>query len=556
MAYGNLLFREIIKECKVCGSTFRSTTLPEIIRPGCNYSYDCIVGVGRLRYIEKRQISEIQTILRCQHHLYISQTQIRRLNYSFLRYLGRLHYCSRGKIKQILTRQGGYILHVDSTCEGRGVHLLTCMDGLSGYVLYGKKIKSENIQELQMAFLVVKEMFGVPLCCVHDMGNGINSALDLVFKGVMRIICHFHLLRDIGNDLYKELHQALQTKLSKHQIYKDIRYQCQALEKLAGSKSNAEQYFFKVTDLESVNSKELLMGILYGYLQDLKAKENFAGGCGYIFDRPKLLYYKHMLEYYNKLLYFDSLPMINREIKTKCRLYKIKTAFEKILDDKDIKQTVAELEKQIGYFDRFRKILRIAEDGQKNGLNDQGDIKTAKDLIVVEKELRKYLETLKQKADKDPVKNKKLMGVVKQFEKYWGRIFAIPIKVVVNGKEMEIIPQRTNNISEQFYRKIKHLLRRLHGKPTVRKDLDFLPEEIALIENLKNKSYMQNVIGDLESLSKKFALLDIDKIEAYFTKDDHQIKAPHKLIRRMKKLDVKKIMLQFQKNQVSDNHAN
>jgi hypothetical protein len=49
------------------------------------------------------------------------------------------------------------------------------------------------------------------------------------------------------------------------------------------------------------------------------------------------------------------------------------------LNDNDLKLVVAQLERQVVYIDKFRKILRIAEPNDKNGLNDQGKITTTKD---------------------------------------------------------------------------------------------------------------------------------------------------------------------------------
>lgn len=530
VAYGELQIREKVKKCPVCGKVYRSAHLPEMVKAGCNYSYDCIVEAGRLRYIDKRQISEIQNIFTSRYHLNISQTQIRRLCYNFLYYLGRFHYHSAEHISDVFQQQGGYVLYVDSTCEGRGVHILTCLDGQTGYALYSKKIKSENSEDLQTAFGVVKNMFGIPLCCVHDMGNGINKALDIVFEGVMRIICHFHLLRDIGNDLLKELYRSVQKSLSGHRIYADIRYQTLALEKTAGSRIKAEDLFFSTFDAYNQNAKRLLVGMLYGYLQSLKTYENCGDGYGFPFDRPKLEYYRLMVKICADLRQIDKMPVFDTKTKKECRLYKIKDVLENVLNDNDLKLAVAQLERQVGYFDKFRKILRIAQRNDKNGLNDQGKITTAKDLTEAENKLRKYMDALKPKAEND----KKIAGVIKQLEKYWDKIFASPIKVMAGNEEKTIIPHRTNNLSEKFYRKIKHLLRRLTGKPTVGKDIDYLPEEIVLVENLKNQHYMENIVGGLNTLAKKFAQLDIQNVNMYLHENDLQIKVPMKIIRKLK----------------------
>jgi len=324
VAYGRLNARETIKMCPDCNEKYRSGQLPQIVKSGSNYSYDCMVEAGKLRYMEKRQIIEIQDIFRNKHHLSVSATQIRRMTYGFLYYLGRLHYSSAEKINATIERQGGYILYVDSTCDGHAPHLLTCLDGIGGFVLYSQKIKSENATSLQTSFEKVKTLFGAPLCCVHDMGRGIISALDIVFAGVIHVICHFHLLRDIGKDLLQELYRKVQKSLSNKQIYAEIRYQTQALEKAAGGKQLAEKLFYQVAGQDKLTSEELLQGILYGYLLSLKSHENKGEGYGFPFDRPKVQYYKQISTIYDELVQIDTLPNFDTELKKKTRFYKVK----------------------------------------------------------------------------------------------------------------------------------------------------------------------------------------------------------------------------------------
>ncbi|MFV1977563.1 MAG: hypothetical protein ACC651_17620, partial [Candidatus Scalindua sp.] len=217
--YGSLEIKEHQKQCNNCGRWYESERLPLMVKKGSNYSYDCMVEVGLLRYKEKKQISEIGRIFHEKHKLPISATQVRRLAYSFLHYLGKFHYLNAENINNYLKSQGGYIMYVDSTCEGRAPHLLTCIDGNSGFVLYSQKLISENQKDMESAFRKVKQLYGDPLCCVHDMGRGINSALDEVFPLAVRVICHFHLLRDIGKDLFGEIYQKVKSSLSKKKIY-------------------------------------------------------------------------------------------------------------------------------------------------------------------------------------------------------------------------------------------------------------------------------------------------------------------------------------------------
>ena len=244
--------------------------------------------------------------------------------------------------------------------------------------MYSQKIQSENATGLQTSFEKVKKLFGTPLCGVHDMGRGIIRALDLVFAGVNHVICHFHLLRDIGKDLLQELYRKVQKALSNKEIYAEIRYQTQALEKAAGGKQLAEKLFYQVTVQGKLTSEELLLGTLYGYLLNLKSHENKGEGYGFPFDRPKVQYYKQICSIYNELMQIDDLPNFDAEIKKTTRFYKVKEVLGNIVEDRELKLTINELDKQIVYFDQLRDIMRIALPESKNGLNDEGKINSEK----------------------------------------------------------------------------------------------------------------------------------------------------------------------------------
>lgn len=449
----------------------------------------------------------------------------------------------KDKIKREISLNGGYILYIDSTCEGQAPHLLTCIDGITGFVLYSCKIKSENKADLEKCFNTVKEIFGLPLCIVHDMGSGINTACDIVFMGVMRIICHFHLLRDIGKDLLSENYRKIQKCLSNLKIYASVRYQTKALENLAGGIEKAEYLFNNFEQADILYNNERLIGILYGYLLDLKYYNRNSDGYGFPFDTPKLAYYNRVVEIYNELSEIDKTQIFTKEIKEKSRFYKIKNMLQEVTEDNDLQVYAEKIEPEINYFTDLRKIMRIAPKGDKKGLNDESKITTKSQLNKAEKELKIYIEELQNNIvnKSDNVdntgceKNKKITGVIKQLEKYWDKIFTKPIKVKIGKLEKEIIPHRTNNISEQFYRKIKHLLRRLHGKPRVTKDLGYLPEELVLVENLKNEKYVKLLLGNFDNLSNEFARLDIEKIELPFEKNELNLNVSQKITKKLKK---------------------
>ena len=235
VSFGQITIKEYIHYFPCCKDVFVADGATQFVKPGCNYSYDCLVEIGKLRYLHKRQIEEIKHIFDENYNIPISPTQVRRLCYQFLLYLGKFHYLHVTQINASMLKKGGYILHIDSTCEGHKPHLLTCIDSLSGYVLYSQKISGENESELTIIFQRVKALFGIPLTIVCDMGAGINKSCAIVFPTVIQVICHFHLLRDLGKDLFEAEYRKLQKELSNKKIYAKIRYQIKMLEQVIGS---------------------------------------------------------------------------------------------------------------------------------------------------------------------------------------------------------------------------------------------------------------------------------------------------------------------------------
>jgi hypothetical protein len=103
-----------------------------------------------------------------------------------------------------MVSRGGYILHLDGTCEADSPLLFTGMDGIAKIVLDNIKLPSEKAESIIPFLQKIKREYGDPIALVHDMGKGILAAVATVFKRVPDFICHFHFLRDIGKDLFEE----------------------------------------------------------------------------------------------------------------------------------------------------------------------------------------------------------------------------------------------------------------------------------------------------------------------------------------------------------------
>ena len=126
---------------------------------------------------------------------------------------------------------GGYILHLDGTCEGGSPHLISAIDGITKIVLENVKLPSENAGDLVPFLEKIKKAYGVPVAVVSDMGKGIAAAVKKVFKKVRHLLCHYHFLRDLGKDLFGEENDVIRKRLKYHGIQSLLGKRALALKK-------------------------------------------------------------------------------------------------------------------------------------------------------------------------------------------------------------------------------------------------------------------------------------------------------------------------------------
>ncbi len=106
--------------------------------------------------------------------------------------------------------------------------------------------------------------------------------------------------------------------------------------------------------------------------------------------------------------------------------------------------------------------------------------------------------------------------MIKQIDKYWEKLFAEPITVQSPVGPIQIQPQRTNNILEQFFRSLKRVNRRKTGNSSSRLMLRTILAETPLVKNLNNLSYMKILLNGKASIEEVFADIEIDTLRKAF----------------------------------------
>lgn len=158
------------------------TTVVAAVMNG-KFGFDVIVHVGTELFLKSRSDLEVQQQL-IQKNIRISIREIGYLGLKFIVLLSLAHKEAHGRIKGLLNVNGGYILHLDGTCEGNSPHLMTALDELSEIVLGNVKLPSEKSAMIIPFLKEIKKAYGIPKAMVHDMGNGILNAVTQVFPGV------------------------------------------------------------------------------------------------------------------------------------------------------------------------------------------------------------------------------------------------------------------------------------------------------------------------------------------------------------------------------------
>lgn len=516
LAFGSFVAYEQILAGLNGGAPLHSEALRRLVPPRCRYGYDLIVFCGLELYLHGRQVEEIQSRIQQNSEMKIAASTVQLLGYKFLKYLGRLHRHSVPAIRHQMALAGGYILHVDSTCEEKDPLLLSCLDGRSGQVLYSKKIRSENHREVKKILQTVKELFGRPLAVVTDMGRAFAKVTAEIFPGVVHVICHYHFLRDVGKDLLGADYEQLRGALSKKQIKAALRSLAKNVEqKLGGTEKitavlgqpNCQACF------NQAKAQELLRWYALQVIYEIQFAAHSGNGYGFPFDRSHLNYYEKLVTATTQIqdLLQDAASLSRCDKKD---LLKLESVLRTVIDDHHLRNTVKALRERIALFDRLRQIMRLAKKGDTQGLNDNGSLSGQMELKTIEKELKAYTTTLAKRAGRASFKKRHpqlaagIKKKVTQIRLYWHKLFMSPVIVEVGDRQQEIIAQRTNNIMERSFRQIKRRCRRRHGRKKLQKDLEKLPEEIALVENLQNEQYLTTVIGGLDKLPEKFAALD------------------------------------------------
>ncbi len=481
----------------------RSAQLAGLVPPGACYGFDLIAHVGIESFLRGHSLQEIRRDLASRPvPINIPTSTLWDQQQKFLFYLGHLHQHAAGLIRQYLAERGETTWLLDGTIEPGTPVFLGIEDAASGLLLGGWKVPSENADDIASCLDKAAQRYGQPTRVVHDLSPAMSGACDLGLPGVHHFVCHYHLCRDVGEELYDSPQAALSQRLRSLKLQGRMREQRSGQTQWLRAKTDSPAQFVLSELLggrpvqvpfSHTLGREVLLAFhdwILGYRGDGRRR-------GFPFDPYTLYLHRRVLragEAVDRLMANLALarqaPAALVNFQNLLRQYRL---------DPEILKASELYERAFAMFDRLRRALRLTTQHmdhlrQPHELpgSEQHELKTALD------RLRHELQQQSQdERDTDRVLAK---IVLKHLDKYWTHL------VPDQPDAARASWTRTTNQLERHWGEMKRVRRRAHGRGKLSRDFESLPEEYLLIPNLENPVYVDLVLGgSLQSLAARLA---------------------------------------------------
>jgi len=514
-AYGEFIARELQGYCPRHRERppVRSPQLSRLVAPGATLAYDVLARVGLWRFVDCRQCEEIAVELSRQYGIDVPPRTVSHLAQKFVAYFAVVHQESMGLLRQDMHARGGYILHIDGTCEEGSRVLLVCMDSISGQVLESRKIASENAEEVQVVLKDVRRDWGRPVAIVHDLRASLITTAGNVFKSVPQFVCHYHLAADVGKDILLPHVDRLRRLTRRTKVRPKLRALVRSLKDAAISKDSGELTVAPVLGLRSTAklrkqcTPEMAKGTAYALAAWILAFSHTGEGYGFPFDMPYLTLYERIVEVH-RVLAEASRGWPRKKRSPLAPLKRLKDILGAVVASKhtaEFRKIIAEIRRDRRIFERFRAALRICPKGGKKRRNDEG----APSRLSPKRHetlLRKLRTALKRRTRPHDPAHRASRIVIEHLDKYWNFLFGH----VLAKRSRRITVPRTNNDEERLFRVVRGKCRRLHGRGHLSRDIDAMLPAAPLILNLRLPGYRETVYGggEADNLAARFSVVD------------------------------------------------
>jgi hypothetical protein len=322
-----------------------------------------MIGIGLERFERHRQNQEIQKYMENHYGLVLPESSINELADRFLDYFAAVHHAKANAIGQMINDHGGYVGHIDGTCEAGTEIVFTVIDEISGIVLLTSRMPTENVNDIKDLLYKCRQLFGVPLATMRDLSNNIAIARDEVFDNVADLICQYHFLENVGKALFNKTHQELTSLLRKLKIRPRLKSLRNGLVKRSQHEPSIPENQFneflnnphKQLQLDNVMLRKHLTYFIFRWLDDYCCELK---GEYFPFDQPSLVFYRRCVKLYDLLneLFIAPASFKSRERQTLASVLRV---LESVKNDETLRNIAQRLGKQVNIFEELREVLRF-----------------------------------------------------------------------------------------------------------------------------------------------------------------------------------------------------
>ena len=481
----------------------RSAQLADMVPPGSRYGFDLVAHVGIESLLRGQSLDEIRRDLAGRPvPIDVPISTLWDQQRKFLFYLGHLHQRATGLIRNYLAERGDTTWLLDGTVECGTPVFLGIEDAASGMILAGRKVPSENVDDIASCLRDGGERYGQPARVLHDLSGAMSSACNLALPGVSHFVCHYHLCRDVGEDLYESPQSDLMKRLRclkvLARLHEQRKGQTQFLR--AATTSEARLVLAELLAGRAVQApfhatlgREVLLALHY-WILDHRADGSRRG---FPFDPYTLYLHRRLVRAGEAVDRLMARPALAQQAPP--ALVNLQNLLREYRTDAQIVAASRLYERAFAMFDRLRVVLRLTPEHmdhqrQPHDLpsSEQQELKTALD------QLRDELQ--KQSQDQSHADRGLAKIVLTHLDKYWAHL--VPDEPNAAGASWK----RTTNQLERHWGGMKRVRRRAHGRGKLVRDFLSLPEEYLLVPNLENPIYVELVLGgSLESLPARLA---------------------------------------------------
>ena len=536
LVHGTFRVRETVHvcaaKCRYPGGalvTRRAGSLREQLMPDCRVGYDVMVSVGLERFRYHRQREEIRGGLEREHNIVLSTGEISSLAVRFLKYLQALHLARAKQLRSAFAEDGGWPLHVDATGEdGRGT-LLLAYAGWRGWVLGAWKIPTERAEAILPCLREVVRHFGAPCAVVRDLGRamtpavaGLIAELDL---DLPVLACHYHFLQDVGTDLLKSGHHELRELFRRFKVRPKLRALARELGRSLGAAIAAARTAVSAWQAQEGTEPVLPAGeaglaVVRALAQWVLDYPRDASGEDFPFDRPYLDLYHRCGQADRAAKAYLRKPPAERQLRH--ALTRLQRLLEPVVSEVPFTKVAERLRARAQLFDELRDTLRLlpssAEATHPAAPGPLPPEQAAAQLQDIREAVEQLQTSLRQRRPaRGPAQHVRqaidliLDHLDRHGHTLWGHAIYLPEQV---GGGIRLV-ERTNNVLETFFSRMKHDERRRSGRKILTHDFERLPPAAALVRNLNSPEYVALLCGDLEHLPHAFAQLDADKLQMH-----------------------------------------